>query len=217
MASARIHRPEALLLPAYCRGRTAIIFLSVDMTPPTGCPTQKTGRSICSGSRINTLVLSLAYVGNHGLHGTIPLPFNTPQIATTQHAVNGQTVTYGFQPTDANNGVLLSEQFDNSGVGGTGGNADLRTRFLGYNPNSDFWSAVGLSHYNALEFSVTKRLSQGLQVNGSYTWSHSLDEQSGLGLFFNGNDPNNLRTAYGNTDYDRTHVLTISYAYQFPT
>jgi hypothetical protein len=164
----------------------------------------------------NTLVLALAYVGNHGLHGTIPLPFNTPQIATAQHPVNGQTVTYGYQPTDANNGVLLSEQFDNSGVGGTGGNADLRTQFLGYNPNSDFWRAVGLSHYNALQFSVTKRLSYGLQVNGSYTWSHSLDEQSGLGLFFNGNDPNNLRSAYGNSDYDRTHVLTISYAYQFP-
>jgi hypothetical protein len=165
---------------------------------------------------INSLLLDLAYVGNHGVHGTIPLPFNTPQIATAQHPVNGQTVSYGFQPTDANGGVLLSEQFDNSGVGGTGGNTDLRTQFLGYNPNANFWEAVGISHYNALQFSVTKRLSHGFQVNGSYTWSHSLDEQSGLGLFFNGNDPNNLRSAYGNSDFDRTHVLTISYVYQFP-
>lgn len=165
---------------------------------------------------VNTLLLDLAYVGNHGVHGTIPIPFNQPQIATAQHPVNGQKVTYGYQPTDPNGGVLLSEQFDNSGVGGTGGNTDLRTPFLGYNPNADFWEAIGISHYNALQFGVTKRLSYGFQVNGSYTYSHSLDEQSGLGLFFNGNNPLDVGTAYGNSDFDRTHVLTVSYVYQFP-
>ncbi len=64
---------------------------------------------------------------------------------------------------------------------------------------------------------MTKRLSHGLQINGAYTWSHSLDEGSGLQLFYNGNDPNNPRSAYGNSGFDRTHVLTISYLYQLPT
>jgi hypothetical protein len=63
---------------------------------------------------------------------------------------------------------------------------------------------------------VNKRLSQGLSVNGSYTWSHSLDMQSGLGLFFTGNDPNILSSAYGNSDFDRTHVFTVSYLYTLP-
>jgi hypothetical protein len=175
---------------------------------------------------INTLLLDLAYVGNHGVHGTVPLPFNEPLTATPQNPVNGQMFSYGYQPfgptcnrfhdPSPTCGPLVTEQFDNSNVGGTGGNTDLRTRFLGYNPNADFWEAVGISHYNALQFAVTKRLSHGLQINGSYTWSHSLDEQSGLGLFFNGNDPNNLRDAYGTSDFDRTHVLTLSYLYQFP-
>jgi hypothetical protein len=54
--------------------------------------------------------------------------------------------------------------------------------------------------------------------SASYTWSHTLDEGSGLseGLFFNGNNPLNLKSAYGNASFDRTHVFTISYVYQVP-
>ncbi|MGH9724793.1 MAG: hypothetical protein ACRD41_06990, partial [Candidatus Acidiferrales bacterium] len=76
--------------------------------------------------------------------------------------------------------------------------------------------AIGISNYNALQLSVNKHFSHGLLVTGSYTWSHSLDEQSGLGLFYSGNDPNNPHSSYGNSDFDRTHVLTVSYLYQLP-
>ena len=48
----------------------------------------------------------------------------------------------------------------------------------------------------------------------SYTWSHALDEQSGLGLFYNGNNPLNLRSGYGSSDFDRTHVLDFNYVYR---
>ncbi len=40
-------------------------------------------------------------------------------------------------------------------------------------------------------------MSHGLQLGVSYTYSHSTDEQSGLGLFYNGNNPLNLRSGYG--------------------
>jgi hypothetical protein len=63
---------------------------------------------------------------------------------------------------------------------------------------------------------VNKRLSHGLQINGSYTWSHVLDESSALGLFYNGNDPLNPHSAYGTADFDRTHAFAFSYLYQFP-
>ena len=102
---------------------------------------------------------------------------------------------------------------------GSDGNTALRTPYIGFNPNADFWRAEGISHYNALQFQATKRMSHGLMVNASYTYSHSLDEGSGLGsgLFFNGNNPLQPSTAYASSDFDRTHVLTISYVYQFPT
>jgi hypothetical protein len=37
-----------------------------------------------------------------------------------------------------------------------------------------------------------------------------------MGLFFNGNNPLNLRSAYGSSDFDRTHVFNFSYVYELP-
>lgn len=165
----------------------------------------------------NSLVLTLGYVGNHGVHEIIPLPFNQAQIATPQHPLlaNGpfpQQYSYGWQVP----GVAV-ENTQTLVDGFSTGNAALRVPFIGYDPNSVSYQAKGVSNYNALQLGVNKRLTHGLVVTGAYTYSHTLDEQSGLGLFFTGNDPTNLKSAYGSSDFDRTHVLTVSYLYQFPT
>src|SRR6202521_2724725 len=65
---------------------------------------------------------------------------------------------------------------------------------------SESYTAAGISAYNALQAHVEKRLSHGLQVGFSYTFSHSTDEQSAMGLFYNGNNPTNLRSGYGFLD-----------------
>ncbi len=95
-----------------------------------------------------------------------------------------------------------------------GGNVDLRVPYVGYSSESEAYTAAGISAYNALQAHVEKRLSHGLQVGFSYTYSHSTDEQSALGLFYNGNNPLNLRSGYGNSDFDRTHVINFTYLYQ---
>ena len=59
-------------------------------------------------------------------------------------------------------------------------------------------------------------MSHGLQVGFSYTYSHATDEQSALGLFYNGNNPLNLRSGYGLSDFDRKHVINFSYTYELP-
>ena len=180
----------------------------------------------------NDLVLTLAYIGNHGVHQPIPIPFNQPGVATPSNPINGQIYSYGFQAADFTSPgcgffdpnppcPLLTEQVQTT-IGGfsfSDGNTALRTPFIGINPNADYWRAEGVSTYNAAQFQVTKRMSHGLMVNASYTYSHSLDEGSGLGagLFFNGNNPLVPRTAYASSDFDRTHVLSISYVYQLPT
>jgi hypothetical protein len=166
---------------------------------------------------VNSVVASVAYVGNHGVHGLIPLPFNQPIIATPQSpALKGgpfqQNYSYGWNVPG-----VAAENLQTLVVGFGAGNAALRSPFIGYDPNSDFNEAIGVSNYNALQFNVNKRFSHGLLITGSYTWSHTLDEQSGLGLFFTGNDPRNVHSSYATSDYDRTHVFTASYLYQFPT
>jgi hypothetical protein len=97
-----------------------------------------------------------------------------------------------------------------------GGNVDLRVPYIGYSAESETYKAAGVSAYNALQTHVEKRMSHGLQLGFSYTYSHALDEQSGMGLFFNGNNPLDLRSAYGSSDFDRTHVFNFSYVYQLP-
>ncbi len=168
----------------------------------------------------NNWVLTMAYIGNHGVHQPIPIPFNQPGIATPTHPINGQIYTYGFQPLDGSFNPLLTEQVQTT-IGEfsfSDGNTALRTPYIGFNPNADFWKAEGVSNYNALQLQATKRISHGLMINASYTYSRSIDEGSGLGsgLFYNGNNPLEPSTAYAPSDFDRTHVLTISYAYMFP-
>ncbi len=178
----------------------------------------------------NDLVLTLAYIGNHGVHQPVPIPFNQPGVATPGHPINGQIYSYGFQAADSSSPAcsgnnpscpLLTEQVQTTigSFAGSDGNTALRTPYIGFNPNADFWRAEGVSTYNALQLQATKKMSHGLMVNASYTYSHSLDEGSGLGagLFFNGNNPLVPRTAYGSSDFDRTHVLTVSYVYQLPS
>lgn len=168
----------------------------------------------------NNWVLTMAYIGNHGVHQPIPIPFNQPGIATPTHPINGQIYSYGFQPLDGSFNPLQNEQVQTT-IGEfsfSDGNTALRTPYIGFNPNADFWKAEGVSNYNALQLQATKRVSHGLMINASYTYSRSIDEGSGLGsgLFYNGNNPLEPSTAYAPSDFDRTHVLTISYVYMFP-
>jgi hypothetical protein len=166
---------------------------------------------------VNSVVLTVGYIGNHGVHELIPLPFNQAVIATPANPVlvggpNQQNFSYGYNVPGLN-----AENVSTLVAGFSTGNAALRAPFIGYDPNSDFNKAVGISNYNALQVSVHKRITHGLEITGSYTWSHTLDEQSGLGLFFTGNDPNNPHSSYGTSDFDRTHVLALNYHYEFPT
>jgi hypothetical protein len=169
----------------------------------------------------NDLAIEVGYVGNLGRHGVIPIPFNQPGIASPSNIIHPgslypQEYTYGYTVVDSNfnfqnlpNGQPYLATYE-------GGNVDLRVPYIGYSAESETYKAAGVSAYNALQTHVEKRMSHGLQVGFSYTYSHALDEQSGMGLFFNGNNPLNLRSAYGSSDFDRTHVFNFSYVYQVP-
>ncbi|MGB2636638.1 MAG: TonB-dependent receptor [Candidatus Acidiferrum sp.] len=149
------------------------------------------------------------YVGNHGNHLVLPIPFNQPLIATPSNIVNGQMYSYGgTTPLYLPNEPVSTNQY--------AGNAPIRVPYPGYDMNSVLFKAEGISNYNALLLQARKRLSFGLQFTASYTWSHSLDEQSGLGLFFTGNNPLVPRSNYASSDFDQTHVFLVNYSYQIP-
>jgi hypothetical protein len=158
----------------------------------------------------NNWMFEIAYVGNHGTHEVVPIPFNQPQIATPSNPVNGQIYSYGgTSPLNLDLEPVSTNEFS--------GNAPIRVPYIGYDMNSVLYEAEGISNYNALQLQVHKRLSFGLQLTASYTWSHALDDQSGLGLFFTGNNPLNLGSNYASSDFDQTHVFLINYSYTIPT
>jgi Carboxypeptidase regulatory-like domain/TonB dependent receptor len=169
----------------------------------------------------NTWMFEVGYVGSHGTHLVLPIPFNQPLIATPTNVVNGQTSSYGGTSPLANQnyygGTPLPLDTEPIYTNEYAGNAPIRVPYPGYDMNSVSYKAEGISNFDALQLQVHKRLSNGLQFTTSYTWSHSLDEQSGLGLFFTGNNPINPRANYGSSDFDQTHVFLVNYSYTIPS
>jgi hypothetical protein len=167
----------------------------------------------------NDLAIDIGYVGNRGRHSIIPIPFNEPGIATPSNPIWGETASYGWEVLNANS---LPDKYDYAPIAGepwntaSGGNIDFRVPYVGYNFNSALFKSVGNSAYDALQAHIEKRLSHDFQGGLSYTWSHALDEQSDLGIFFTGDNPDRLRDSYGSADFDRTHVITANFQATLP-
>jgi hypothetical protein len=86
--------------------------------------------------------------------------------------------------------------------------------FMGYNGISlnSFGSS---SSYHSLQTQVNKRLSHGLQVAASYTWSKAMgytDADKSAVV----SEVSRKEFNYGPSTYDRTHVVSISYLYDLP-
>jgi len=175
----------------------------------------------------NSWLFDVGYVGNHGAHQVLPVPFNQPLIATQQNPVNGQIYSYGGAACYESNYNAAGKEFpcqypdcctlEPIFTNEYSGNAPVRVPYIGYDMNSVLYKAEGISNYDALQVQVRKRLSNGLQFTAGYTWSHALDEQSGLGLFVTGNNPVTPNANYASADFDQTHVFLVNYSYTIPS
>jgi hypothetical protein len=169
----------------------------------------------------NDLAIGIGYTGNRGRHAVIPIPINEPGIATPTNPIWGETSSYGMEvmnqnkdsgPPDYDYLPIAVEPWNTFDAG----NTDFRAPYVGYSPNAADFKTVGVSAYDALEAHVEKRLSHHFQVGGSYTWSHSLDEQSDIGLFFTGDNPSHLRDSWASSDFDRTQVFVANFQVDVP-
>ena len=69
------------------------------------------------------------------------------------------------------------------------------------------------SNYNSLQMTVSKRFSDGLYFQNAYTWSHCIDNSSGLRSNTRFNNP---RADRGNCEQDIRHRNVLSYIYELP-
>ena len=130
--------------------------------------------------------ISLAYVGNHGIH--IP--------------------------------ILKYPNFFGSGLAG-----------VPTSPYSSSFATVaeiytgGVSNYNGMTASYTRRLIDGFQIQASYSWGHAIDDVSNGGvldynsissLTFQVNPSCLACNNYGNADYDIRNSFNAAYVWALP-
>ena len=142
---------------------------------------------------------SLNYVGNHGVHEVVQNPgLNAFCDSNCQGQLGTTSGHFGDLPTTVTDPRFATV----TEIGST-----------------------GVSNYNGLTASLTRR-SASLTVQANYTWSHALDEISNGGILqfgqntnfspINAFDPFNLRSNYGNSDYDTRQYFSLNYVYSVP-
>jgi len=118
---------------------------------------------------------------------------------------------------------LGSNQMMTASYVGAAGRRLLRTEVLRGpslpNPNFTIVQAVrntATSDYNALQLQFQRRLSRGIQMLASYTWSHSIDiasADSSLNVSITKIDPTSDR---GPSDFDIRHSFSAATTYDVP-
>ncbi|MFN3326548.1 MAG: carboxypeptidase regulatory-like domain-containing protein [Bryobacteraceae bacterium] len=82
---------------------------------------------------------------------------------------------------------------------------------------TNMWDGYLSANYHALQTSVRKQYSNGLMLQGAYTWSKAInmtDDEGWVGVNYNyGPAFHRNRAAAG---YDRTHIFQLGYLYELP-
>jgi hypothetical protein len=159
-------------------------------------------------------VLRVAYVGSFGYHGLLNIDPNSipAQVCTSAAgcASGGlcTATTCGATTGLASQGALYIP------AGAKRPNQNLSGGF--------FWYTEGNSSYNGLQTDVTRRMTNGLQIRANFTWSKSLDMNSGLTgaqaqnqaqMILNRND---VRQDWGPSALNAARQASISGSYALP-
>jgi carboxypeptidase family protein/TonB-dependent receptor-like protein len=141
----------------------------------------------------NNLSAMVAYVGSRGVHQE----FRVDDLDTVVPAKTPQGYLW---PSPVGSGTVLNPNFG-------------QIYGIRY---------AGNSFYDALLAGITKRMSHGLEFQGSYTWGKSIDNSSGTiagDTFSNGLSSlpwYDLKTTRGLSDFDIRRTLVISATWQVP-
>jgi hypothetical protein len=144
-------------------------------------------------------LLEVGYVGTHGIRLVRQRSLNQALSASRDNPIRGA-------------------------ISNTVANISERVPIPGVPPDSLLvMESEGSSWYNALEVSLTKRLSHGLELLVSYTFSKTLDtdgadinsSSSGNGLTLG--DQNSPSQRWGRASFDRTHRFVFSQTWTLPS
>jgi Carboxypeptidase regulatory-like domain len=176
--------------------------------------------------------LSASFVGNRGINiGT--LMEGNPVVP--DHYTNGLPIYNtsdapdAARPADAaascfNNALTVGQPLIIKGVTINPGDAAYPCRVNPFWTSTLFATAASNSWYSGLQILVTKRLSRGLQLQGSYTYSRAIDTTMGMAYRNDcaasgadiGVSPSNLSLDKGVGCSDIPHALRLNLLYHLP-
>ncbi|MBX3278857.1 MAG: TonB-dependent receptor [Acidobacteria bacterium] len=149
--------------------------------------------------------VEIAYVGTRGLH-------------LSRNGEGGLDLNQ-LHPQHLALGSQLNQQVDNPFFGqGTGGffnspriaRGQLLRPFPQFTTLTPLYSSGNSSNYHALQLSFNKRLSNGMLIDGNYTWAKNIEE----GL--NHQDSYDIRSSRALAGIDIAHRFVVSYLYELP-
>jgi hypothetical protein len=163
--------------------------------------------------------LDLAYVASKGTHiyremdGNPPNPSTVATLVSICSNPSDPRNTTGCVPTD----VTKLNLFEGAEFGVLPFNAVAHNAMV----QPFYIRSVGNSNYNSLQLKLTHRMSRGLEVQGSYTFAHAIDDSGDPLAPAAGNrgfprNSLNLAQERGNSDNDVRHVAVINYIWQAP-
>ena len=160
-------------------------------------------------------VLEFAYIGSEGHHIDREMDGNPPD----PNVVN-QLVAFCSAPNSFNctpDTVTKNNLYFGGDQGHLPFNAVTNNALF----QPFYQVSNGNSIYNSLQAKITHRMSHGLQIQGSYTWAHGIDDSNDPLVEAQGNrgfprNSRDLAEERGNSDYDVRHVAVINYIWDVP-
>ncbi len=163
----------------------------------------------------------------------MPQPYNQNWSLDTQYGLKGWVFDVGYVGSKSthlmgyfypNQALLATPQNPVNGLTqSTVENINFRTPVLGFAPTGLIWIGCCFdASYNSLQAAVQRQV-KNTTLLVSYTWSHSIDD---LASNFGGRnqapgqfagDNTNFRSYRGNSDFDLTQRLSISYSVSLPS
>lgn len=149
-------------------------------------------------------VLTLGYVGSKGVH--------------LYRSYEGDPITAAGQAACLANPVCAANPSAQARL--FPGHTIFPASAVGVFQSVGVQATDGTSHYDALQVNLTKGMSHGLQLITSYTWSHAIDNGSGLensGFGARGIDLLNPAVNVGDSGFDARQRLVLGYVYAIPS
>ena len=112
---------------------------------------------------------------------------------------------------------LLADRDINSGTPGGGAASQPYYQLFGRQSATNMWDGYLSSDYHSLQTSVRKSLSQGLMLQGAYTWSKAIDmtdDDGWAGVGWNWGPVFSRNRALAG--FDRKQVFQMGWVYEFP-